>query len=121
MDNTTLPAWRHLLETGTLVVPFRVLDMHTEAALDGENVAVRADLVFAGDGADSEPAAIAEWGALGFLRCPACGHRGEVHHEDDTHEGDAAVYSDCGALVTLEWDGGVQLAFSAPGYVQDES
>ncbi|HBX74438.1 MAG: hypothetical protein CME44_03535 [Haliea sp.] len=58
---------------------------------------------------------------LYVYRCPACGHRGEVHHEDDTHEGDAGVCSDCGALVTLEWDGGVQVAFSAPGYVQDES
>ncbi|MAD65523.1 hypothetical protein [Haliea sp.] len=66
MDNTTQPAWRYLLETGTLV-PSRVIDTHTEVGLDGENIAVRADLVFAGDGADSEPAALAEWGALGFL------------------------------------------------------
>ena len=44
-----------------------MIDTHTEVGLDGENIAVRADLVFAEAGADSEPTAIAEWGALGFL------------------------------------------------------
>lgn len=66
MDDTSPTAWQHLLETGTLV-PFQVVDAHTEAAPDGENIAVRADLVFIGDDVDAEPAEIAEWGALGFL------------------------------------------------------
>jgi hypothetical protein len=59
-------AWQQLLETGTLV-QFRVLDTHTESAPDKENVAVRAELIFSGDDEESDPADVAEWGALGFL------------------------------------------------------
>lgn len=66
MDGTSPTAWQHLLTTGTLV-SFRLLDAHTEAATDGENVAVRTDLIFIGEDVDAEPAEIAEWGALGFL------------------------------------------------------
>lgn len=40
MDDTSPTAWQHLLETGTLV-PFQVVDAHTEAAPDGENMVHR--------------------------------------------------------------------------------
>ncbi|MBR8186572.1 hypothetical protein C6Q14_27110 [Burkholderia ambifaria] len=47
---------------------------------------------------------------LYVYRCPACGHRGEVHHPDDSHDGAAATCAQCYGPVTLEWDGGVTLA-----------
>lgn len=40
-------------------------------------------------------------------RCSECGHRGEQRQADDSHDGEAATCSACGAAVTLEWDGGV--------------
>ncbi|RQU83912.1 zinc ribbon domain-containing protein [Burkholderia cenocepacia] len=46
-------------------------------------------------------------GVLYVYRCPECGHRGEQHHADDSHDGAASTCSACGAAVTLEWDGGV--------------
>lgn len=66
MDNTPKPAWKQLLETGTLI-QFRILDTQTESAPDGENVAVRADLVFTDDDDETEPSEVAEWGSFGFL------------------------------------------------------
>jgi hypothetical protein len=57
---------QRLFETGTLV-QFRILDTHTEAAPDGENLFVRVDLVLEDDGHDVEPEEIVEWGAFGFL------------------------------------------------------
>ncbi|GAA0839802.1 DNA-directed RNA polymerase subunit RPC12/RpoP [Cupriavidus metallidurans] len=54
---------------------------------------------------------------LYVYRCSACDHRGQVHFDDDTHDGDAGHCSTCHATVTLEWDGGVTLDFepSKPG------
>lgn len=57
---------QRLFETGTLV-QFRILDTHTEAAPDGENLFVRVDLVLEDDEHDVEPEEIVEWGAFGFL------------------------------------------------------
>ncbi|RQR65648.1 zinc ribbon domain-containing protein [Burkholderia sp. Bp9125] len=47
---------------------------------------------------------------LYVYRCPTCGHAGEVHLDDDSHEGEHAHCDSCGAPVALEWDGGVQLS-----------
>lgn len=66
MPDATKQAWQQLLETGTLV-RFRVLDTHTELSPDNENIAVRVDILFTGDDDDTDPAEVAEWGALGFL------------------------------------------------------
>lgn len=66
MDDAFRPAWQQLLETGILV-QFRILDTHTESAPDNENIAVRADLIFAGDDDNTKPSDLAEWGAFGFL------------------------------------------------------
>ncbi len=46
---------------------------------------------------------------LYVYRCPACRHRGEVHHPDDSFDGAAATCEACYGPVTLEWDGGVTL------------
>ncbi|HBQ42377.1 MAG TPA: hypothetical protein DD808_17695 [Halieaceae bacterium] len=46
---------------------------------------------------------------LYVYRCIACDYRGETHRHDDSHDGDRAVCEHCGAIVVLEWDGGVQL------------
>lgn len=54
-----------LLETGVLV-DFQVLDTHIEPSPDGENLAVRVELVCAGEEED-DPSDIAEWGAFGFI------------------------------------------------------
>ena len=59
-------AEQRLFDTGTLV-PFRILDTHTEVAPDRENLFVRVDLVLEDDEHDVEPAEIVEWGAFGFL------------------------------------------------------
>jgi predicted nucleic acid-binding Zn ribbon protein len=40
-------------------------------------------------------------------RCSSCNHRGEVRLNDDSHDGEHATCSACGATVTIEWDGGV--------------
>jgi len=48
---------------------------------------------------------------LYVYRCTACGHAGELHLDDDSHEGEQAHCDSCGAPVTLEWDGGVQLTY----------
>lgn len=66
MSETRKPAAQSLLEIGTLVL-FRVVDTHTELGPDKENVFVRADLVFEGDDADTNPSEIVEWAAFGFL------------------------------------------------------
>ena len=42
-------------------------------------------------------------------RCTACGYRGELRLEGDTHDGELAECRSCGAKVVLEWDGGVVL------------
>lgn len=44
-------------------------------------------------------------------RCTSCGHRGQVHLDDDSHQGEARKCESCGDEVTREWDGGVQLVF----------
>jgi len=53
---------------------------------------------------------------LYVYRCSACGHRGDVHLPDDTHEGEPASCTACGASVVLEWDGGVtfEVTLGAP-------
>ena len=66
MSDPNKHAGQKLLETGALV-EFRILDTHTELSPDKENIAVRVELVFAGDDDDMDPADIAEWGAFGFL------------------------------------------------------
>ena len=48
---------------------------------------------------------------LYVYRCNACGHAGEVHLDDDSHDGESVHCDSCGAPVTLEWDGGVQLRY----------
>lgn len=48
---------------------------------------------------------------LYVYRCPSCDHRGQVHLDDDSHEGETRKCESCGDVVTLEWDGGVQLVF----------
>lgn len=62
----THSAEQRLFNTGTLV-PFRVLDTHTEVAPDKENLFVRVNLVLEDDEEDVEPDEIVEWGAFGFL------------------------------------------------------
>lgn len=54
-----------LLETGVLA-EFQVLETHIEPSPDGENLAVRIELVFAGEEED-DPADIVEWIAFGFV------------------------------------------------------
>lgn len=46
---------------------------------------------------------------LYVYRCPACGHRGQIHHPDDSYDGAAATCAQCYGPVALEWDGGVTL------------
>lgn len=41
--------------------------------------------------------------------CSECRHRGQRPLQDDSHDGEASTCSSCGAVVTLEWDGGVTL------------
>ena len=48
-------------------------------------------------------------GVLYVYRCVACGHRGDRHFPDDSHDGEAATCDACGDSVMLEWDGGVRL------------
>jgi len=65
IDDT--PSAEHqLFNTGTLV-PFRVLDTQTEIAPDKENLFVRVERVFEDDQDDTDPEALVEWGAFGFL------------------------------------------------------
>ena len=54
-----------LLETGTLV-EFDVVETHSELSPDGENLYVRAELVFHAEEND-DPADVAEWGSFGFI------------------------------------------------------
>ncbi|WP_321883848.1 helix-turn-helix domain-containing protein [Burkholderia cepacia] len=56
-------------------------------------------------------------GVLYVYRCPACGHRGEVRHADDSYDGAAATCAQCYGPVTLEWDGGVTLEATPSGSV----
>lgn len=46
-------------------------------------------------------------------RCPACGHSGHVRRAGDQPE-EQANCTACGAAVTAEWDGGVELVPAAP-------
>ncbi|MEX3960107.1 hypothetical protein AB4Y31_29325 [Trinickia sp. EG282A] len=46
---------------------------------------------------------------LYVYRCASCGHRGDRHLPDDSHDGEASTCDECGNGVTLEWDGGVRL------------
>ena len=48
---------------------------------------------------------------LYVYRCTACGHAGEAHLDDDSHDGEQAHCDSCGTPVALEWDGGVQLHY----------
>jgi predicted RNA-binding Zn-ribbon protein involved in translation (DUF1610 family) len=56
---------------------------------------------------------------LYVYRCANCKQRGEVHHPDDSHDGEASTCSSCGAAVTLEWDGGV--TFDTPKTLADKA
>jgi hypothetical protein len=47
-------------------------------------------------------------------RCTACDHHGQVHLDDDSHDGEHTACSACGATAPLEWDGGVTLHRAAP-------
>lgn len=49
---------------------------------------------------------------LYVYRCAACGHAGEVHLPESAPEVTTAC-SACGAEVRAEWDGGVEMMFSA--------
>jgi DNA-directed RNA polymerase subunit RPC12/RpoP len=40
-------------------------------------------------------------------KCAECGHVGGVQLAGDGHEGERAECTACGAVVLLEWDGGV--------------
>jgi hypothetical protein len=46
--------------------------------------------------------------------CAACSHHGQVHLDDDSHDGEHVACSVCGATAMLEWDGGVTLHRAAP-------
>ena len=46
---------------------------------------------------------------LYVYRCQACGHRGDIHLADDSHDGEGDACAFCHANVVLEWDGGVEL------------
>lgn len=56
---------------------------------------------------------------LYVYRCPGCGHRGETRRPDDTHDGEGMACPQCGAIVALEWDGGVTLDGLPAGFVGD--
>lgn len=56
---------------------------------------------------------------LYVYNCAACGHRGDQHVDGDTHDGEASTCASRGALVTLEWDGGV--TFDTPKTIADEA
>ncbi|WP_319001449.1 helix-turn-helix domain-containing protein [Burkholderia cepacia] len=58
-------------------------------------------------------------GVLYAIRCRACGYRGETRRPDDTHDGEGVPCPRCGAVVELEWDGGVALAGLPPGFAGD--
>jgi hypothetical protein len=47
-------------------------------------------------------------------RCAACSHHGEIRLDDDSHDGEHAACSVCGATATLEWDGGVTFDRAVP-------
>jgi len=36
--------------------------------------------------------------------CTSCGHRGEVHFADDSHDGEVMVCASCDCPVRIEWD-----------------
>jgi hypothetical protein len=65
MKSDEQSAGTKLLETGALV-DFQVLDTHIESSPDGENLAVRVELVCAGEEED-DPGDVVEWGAFGFV------------------------------------------------------
>ncbi len=52
-------------------------------------------------------------GVLYTYRCPECGHSGHVRRAGDQPE-EPATCTACGAAVTAEWDGGVELVPAAP-------
>ena len=47
---------------------------------------------------------------LYVYQCTTCGHHDKEYFTDDTHDGDETECASCGAVVRLEWDGGVSLA-----------
>lgn len=51
---------------------------------------------------------------LYVYRCGACGFGGELRLPGDSHDGEDATCSKCGAPVRLEWDGGVTLHADMP-------
>lgn len=51
---------------------------------------------------------------LYVYRCAACNHHGERHFSDDSHDGEPTACDVCGAVVKLEWDGGVMLHATPP-------
>jgi len=46
---------------------------------------------------------------LYVYHCETCGHHGEVHLADDSHEDEESTCDACSGPVLLEWDGGVTL------------
>ena len=65
MNREERRAGLQLLETGVLV-DFQVLDTRVEPSPDEENLAVRLELLLAGEEED-DPADIVEWIAFGFI------------------------------------------------------
>lgn len=49
------------------------------------------------------------WVRFYTYKCAACGKRGDLHLDGDSHDSEASTCASCGAPVTLEWDGGVVL------------
>ena len=96
MKRNDQSAGLQLLDTGVLV-DFQVLDTHIEPSPDGENLAVRVDLGFAGED-EEDPGDIAEWGAFGFIFVLAvlsfADARPRGHSEADYLEGDEFSIAD---------------------------
>jgi hypothetical protein len=55
---------------------------------------------------ESKPSKSPTVGVLYVYRC-ICGHHGELHFADDSHDGKTTTCTVCGAPVQIEWDGGV--------------
>ncbi|MFC6523128.1 hypothetical protein ACFQAT_28595 [Undibacterium arcticum] len=53
---------------------------------------------------------------LYVYKCAKCGYNGEMHLPGDGHAGESATCTVCGAVVTLEWDGGVTFQPNRPHF-----
>lgn len=58
---------------------------------------------------------------LYVYRCAACGHRGWLHLNDDSHDGGVHDCDVCKAPTVLEWDGGVRLSTGNEGIVPGQT